>query len=453
MADQDILGSYLLRPSETSFGTAGNIIAQNLPAVVNPYASPGSNFAAVLGGGLLAGLLAFGAKREAEAQNREMTPRILDLMGSQSQTELQQKMQQPGYEQLGGLGSRLQLSLMEAERQQAVEKAKRLAQVEAQKEFEIFKATDPNILAGVAQREAIKRQFSPQISPQTTTAIPQTLEQKEQEARMRERVSLEEPAKFALSELGRQAAALQAEQKQEAIKVKTDEQLRRDVEVLKQKQTNAQLTEQQKQENRKEIQSLQLEANDRKLKAQFEQQSKLLTQRLTNLNKNNKLSAGQVTDLQKIMDVGQKAQDVIKALKQVDNWAELKMAQLLPYFDKEHLAAFKMRELASRDTIQRTGAAAAEAEYARIQKILNDPLATPAQLIGRLEEFTRQVARSSRQYVGLSKGTPDDALGMINDIFGPDKPELTVKELREKKDAGEISEMDYIVEMQRIAGK
>jgi hypothetical protein len=449
MADQDILGSYLLRPSETSFGTAGNIIAQNLPAVVNPYASPGSNFAAVLGGGLLAGLLAFGAKREAEAQNREMTPRILDLMGSQSQTELQQKMQQPGYEQLGGLGSRLQLSLMEAERQQAVEKAKRLAQVEAQKEFEIFKATDPNILAGVAQREAIKQQFR----PQTAAAIPQTLEQKVEEVRRLKQADLETEAQFALSELGQKAAALQAEQKQEAIKFKTDEQLRRDLEVLKQKQTNAQLTEQQKQENRKEIQSLQLEANDRKLKAQFEQQSKLLTQRLTNLNKNNKLSADQVTALQKIMDVGQKAQDVVKALKQVDNWAELKMAQLLPYFDKEHLAAFKMRELASRDIIQRTGAAAAEKEYERIQKILNDPMATPSQLVARLEEFTKQVSRSSRLYVRFSEGTTDDALGMINDIFGPETPDLTVKELKAKRDAGELSETDFIVEMQRIAGK
>jgi hypothetical protein len=448
MADQDYFDELLYTPQETTFGLPAQIIARNLPAVVNPYGSTGSNLAAVVGGGLLAGLLQYGAKREAEAANRELAPKLLDVMGATSQDQLAQKLAQPGYERLAGLGSRLSLAMAENQRKQAIEQAKLAAELQNKQAFEVFKATDPNILAGYTQREAIKRQFS----PQTTAALPQTLEQKEQEARMRERVSLEEPAKFALSDLGRQAATLQAEQKQQTIKFKTDEQLRRDLEVLTQKQTNAQLTEQQRQENRKEIQSLQLEANDRKLKQQFEQQSALLTQRLTNLNKNNKLSAGQVTDLQKIMDVGQKAQDVIKALKQVDNWAELKMAQLLPYFDKEHLAAFKMRELASRDTIQRTGAAAAEAEYGRIQKILNDPMATPSQLVARLEEFTRQVSRSSRQYVGLSKGTTD-ALGMINDIFGPEKPNLTVKELKAKKDAGELSETDFIVELQRIAGK
>jgi hypothetical protein len=42
---------------------------------------------------------------------------------------------------------------------------------------------------------------------------------------------------------------------------------------------------------------------------------------------------------------------------------------------------------------------------------------------------------------------------MINDIFGPEKPNLTVKELKAKKDAGELSETDFIVELQRIAGK
>jgi hypothetical protein len=449
MADQDYFDELLYTPQETTFGLPAQIIAKNLPAVVNPYGSTGSNLAAVVGGGLLAGLLQYGAKREAEAANRELAPRLLDVMGATSQEQLAQKLAQPGYERLAGLGSRLSLAMAENQRKQAIEEAKQKAELQNKQAFEVFKATDPNILAGYTQREAIKRQFS----PQTTAAIPLTPEQIQANEEARVFGAKQGEGKYVVSELGRQAAALQAEQKQEAIKVKTDEQLRRDLEVLKQKQTNAQLNEQQKQENKKEIQSLQLEANDRKLKAQFEQQSKLLTQRLTNLNKNNKLSAGQVTDLQQIMDVGQKAQDVIKALKQVDSWAELKMAELLPYFDKEHLAAFKMRELASADIIRRTGAAAAVAEYGRIQKILNDPMATPSQLVARLEEFTKQVSRSSRQYVGLSKGTTDDALGMINDIFGPETPDLTVKELKAKKDAGELSETDFIVEMQRIAGK
>ncbi|NCX93990.1 MAG: hypothetical protein EBX40_04875 [Gammaproteobacteria bacterium] len=91
MADQEYFDELLYTPQETTFGLPAQIIAKNLPAVVNPYGSTGSNLAAVIGGGLLAGLLQYGARREAEAANRELVPRLLDVMTATNQEELKQR--------------------------------------------------------------------------------------------------------------------------------------------------------------------------------------------------------------------------------------------------------------------------------------------------------------------------------------------------------------------------
>lgn len=92
MADQiNYLDNLLTTPKETTLGVPANLIASNLSALVNPYASPGANLATVVGGGLLAGLLQYGAKREAEAENKALMPKLLDVMGATSQDELKQR--------------------------------------------------------------------------------------------------------------------------------------------------------------------------------------------------------------------------------------------------------------------------------------------------------------------------------------------------------------------------
>ncbi|MFO0202739.1 MAG: hypothetical protein ACK528_06370, partial [Alphaproteobacteria bacterium] len=160
MAEKDYYSDLYATPIETPLGTAGSIIAENLPAVVNPYASTGANFATVLGGGLLAGLLAYGAKREAEAQNRELTPKLLDVMSTTNQAELQQKLAQPGYEQLGGLGTRLQSALVEQQRKQAIEQAKQDAQLQRQKDLERYKRTDPELLKADEKQKRLEKSIA-----------------------------------------------------------------------------------------------------------------------------------------------------------------------------------------------------------------------------------------------------------------------------------------------------
>ena len=71
---------YSYTPKESLSGALASGIGGSLPALVNPYGSTGSNLAAVLGGGLLAGLFGYSAKKEAEQKNAEMMPVMMDLL-------------------------------------------------------------------------------------------------------------------------------------------------------------------------------------------------------------------------------------------------------------------------------------------------------------------------------------------------------------------------------------
>jgi hypothetical protein len=162
MADQDYFDELLYTPQETTFGLPAQIIAKNLPAVVNPYGSTGSNLAAVVGGGLLAGLLQYGAKREAEAANRELAPRLLDVMGATSQDQLAQKLAQPGYERLAGLGGRLSLAMAENQRKQAIEDAKQKAELDRQQKFKLYESTlmnNPQVQQALRTQKGIEFSF------------------------------------------------------------------------------------------------------------------------------------------------------------------------------------------------------------------------------------------------------------------------------------------------------
>lgn len=62
MADDSL---FYYPGSESIYGLAGSTLAQSLPALVNPYASTGQNLAVTLGGGLVAALLGFKARQDA----------------------------------------------------------------------------------------------------------------------------------------------------------------------------------------------------------------------------------------------------------------------------------------------------------------------------------------------------------------------------------------------------
>ena len=57
------------KPVETGYGIGAQAIAGALPSVVSPYASSGQNIASVLGGALVAGLLGYQARKEADERN------------------------------------------------------------------------------------------------------------------------------------------------------------------------------------------------------------------------------------------------------------------------------------------------------------------------------------------------------------------------------------------------
>lgn len=62
MADESL---FYYPGGESIYGLAGASLAQALPALHDPYGSPGQNFAVALGGGLVAALLGYKARQEA----------------------------------------------------------------------------------------------------------------------------------------------------------------------------------------------------------------------------------------------------------------------------------------------------------------------------------------------------------------------------------------------------
>lgn len=72
MSGEDLFASLMAaqyKPSDSGYGIAAQGVASALPSLVDPYGSVGGNFAAVLGGALVAGLLGYQAKESANASN------------------------------------------------------------------------------------------------------------------------------------------------------------------------------------------------------------------------------------------------------------------------------------------------------------------------------------------------------------------------------------------------
>lgn len=85
LADQQGVG---FSPRENIYGQIGGTLASALPQLVSPYASTKSNIATVLGGSLLAGLLGYQARQEAEAQNQVLMPALTGIVGAKTQQDV-----------------------------------------------------------------------------------------------------------------------------------------------------------------------------------------------------------------------------------------------------------------------------------------------------------------------------------------------------------------------------
>jgi len=100
MADNPFLAQLLgvnTSPYDTTYGQLSEAIGAATPRLVNPYASPGRNLASVAGAGLLAGLLGYQAKREAETENRAVLPQLTALLGAKSPEEMATLTQQEAF--------------------------------------------------------------------------------------------------------------------------------------------------------------------------------------------------------------------------------------------------------------------------------------------------------------------------------------------------------------------
>ena len=75
-------------PRENIYGSIGSGIASALPKMVNPYGSTGSNIATVLGGSLVAGLLGYQARQEAEERNKALMPVFTNVLGAKDMPAL-----------------------------------------------------------------------------------------------------------------------------------------------------------------------------------------------------------------------------------------------------------------------------------------------------------------------------------------------------------------------------
>ena len=83
MAGEDLFASLMAaqyKPSDSGYGIAARGVASALPSLVDPYGSVGGNFAAVLGGALVAGLLGYQAKESANASNLAQAGFISQLL-------------------------------------------------------------------------------------------------------------------------------------------------------------------------------------------------------------------------------------------------------------------------------------------------------------------------------------------------------------------------------------
>lgn len=168
MADElaDIYG-LSVRPIETGWGQAANTLAQSMPALQNPYASPGQNLAASAGAALLAGLLGFQARQQAQRETAALSGPLQQLLSAQSAKEMGAIAGQENFpERLSPLARSLALKQQQRELETGQNIAEREAYFKGLRGLEQYKfdlENSPALMAARQQEEAIKQaQFNEQ---------------------------------------------------------------------------------------------------------------------------------------------------------------------------------------------------------------------------------------------------------------------------------------------------
>lgn len=135
MADNPLLAALLgaqVSPRENLYGMGAEAIGTVTPNLYSPYASPGRNLASVAGAGLLAGLLGYQARREAEAESRALMPRVTELLGAESPEAIGQLAGAEGFpSRLSPLAQQLMLSkaTQQSDEQAQLRKLQRQAEI------------------------------------------------------------------------------------------------------------------------------------------------------------------------------------------------------------------------------------------------------------------------------------------------------------------------------------
>jgi hypothetical protein len=149
------LDSLSYRPIETGYGIAAQGVASALPNLVNPYGSNFGNFASVLGGALVSGLLGYQARKAADERNLAQSRALTELLGANVTAERQQALLQES-PRLAPVVSQLALQQKMQERSLAQEQAKSMR--DAQMEVAKQRAIDMNIPLDEALRPATTTQ-------------------------------------------------------------------------------------------------------------------------------------------------------------------------------------------------------------------------------------------------------------------------------------------------------
>jgi hypothetical protein len=145
------LDSLSYRPIETGYGIAAQGVASALPNLVNPYGSNFGNFASVLGGALVSGLLGYQARKATDERNLAQSRALTELLGANVTAERQQALLQES-PRLAPVVSQLALQQKLQERSLAQEQAKSMR--DAQMEVAKQRAIDMNIPLAEALRPA-----------------------------------------------------------------------------------------------------------------------------------------------------------------------------------------------------------------------------------------------------------------------------------------------------------
>ena len=149
------------KPVETGYGMGAQAIAGALPSVVSPYASSGQNIASVLGGALVAGLLGYQARKEADERNvlqsRLMSEALAGVTPGRRQAIIKQD------PRLASTLNMLELQRVSQARQQAAELAKATMQakidVEKQKAIDTGRPFGEKVQPSVEGEAPIERSY------------------------------------------------------------------------------------------------------------------------------------------------------------------------------------------------------------------------------------------------------------------------------------------------------